>query len=114
MRRVPLFSLVLVLLFTGAFWMRVGRKPAAPGTAILWLLGPRAEQDFVHASTTEAAWHGRLPKRSEEWEQTCKNSPSSAELSTYLAAHSDLPQGLVSFVQALAIREAERRTQTHE
>jgi hypothetical protein len=27
MRRVPLFSLVLVLLFAGAFWFRVGRRP---------------------------------------------------------------------------------------
>ncbi len=27
MRRVPLFSLVLILIFAGAFWMRVGRKP---------------------------------------------------------------------------------------
>ncbi len=56
----------------------------------------------------------RGPVTYEEWEQTCKNSPSSAELSTYVAAHSDLPQGLVSFVQALAIREDERRAQTHE
>jgi hypothetical protein len=55
----------------------------------------------------------RGPVTYEEWEQTCKNSPSSAELSTYLAVHSDVPRGLVSFLQALAIREDERRAQTH-
>ncbi len=27
MRRVPLFSLVLVLLFAGTWWLRVGRRP---------------------------------------------------------------------------------------
>ncbi len=52
------------------------------------------------------------PVTYEEWEQSCKNSPTSAELSTYLAAHSDLPGGLVSFLQALAVREDERRAQT--
>ena|SRR2546425_236802 len=31
MRRVPLFSLVLVLLFAGAFWWRVGRRPTPTG-----------------------------------------------------------------------------------
>ena len=32
MRRVPLFSLVVVLLFAGAFWVSVGRKPRPSGS----------------------------------------------------------------------------------
>jgi hypothetical protein len=52
------------------------------------------------------------PVTYEEWEQSCKNSPTSAELSAYLAAHSDLPRGLSSFLQALAVREDERQAQT--
>jgi hypothetical protein len=32
MRGVPLFSLVVVLLFAGAFWIRAGRRPPPSGT----------------------------------------------------------------------------------
>ena len=49
------------------------------------------------------------PVTYEEWEQACKNSPTTAELSTYLARHSDTPSGVVSFLQKLAAREDERR-----
>jgi hypothetical protein len=31
MRRIPLFSLILLLLFAGAFWVRVGRRPHPRG-----------------------------------------------------------------------------------
>jgi hypothetical protein len=75
--------------------------------------GVRAEVFVQCVISTQRNGDPRGPVTYEEWEQTCKNSPSSAELSTYLVAHSDLPRGLVSFLQALAIREDERRTQTH-
>jgi len=32
MRRVPLFSLVLLLLVAGAFWIRAGRRPRPTGS----------------------------------------------------------------------------------
>jgi len=75
--------------------------------------GARAEVFVQCVLSTQRNGDPRGPVTYEEWEQTCKNSPSSAELSTYLVAHSDLPRGLVSFLQALAIREDEHRTQTH-
>ena len=35
MRRVPLFTLVLILIFAGAFWMRVGRKPRPDSSRVV-------------------------------------------------------------------------------
>ena len=55
---------------------------------------PRVDAFVQCVVSTQLSGDPRGPVTYEEWDQACKNPPTTGELSPYLAAHSDLPSGV--------------------